>query len=65
VADRAFRDRLAEAGLQYTSRYYRWPSIIDRYAGFLDSVVERGPRPTIRTGRLPLPAPGPEYVREG
>jgi glycosyltransferase involved in cell wall biosynthesis len=65
VADRAFRDRLADAGLQYTSRYYRWPSIIDRYAGFLDSVVERGPRPTIRTGRLPLPARGPEYVREG
>jgi glycosyltransferase involved in cell wall biosynthesis len=65
VADRSFRARLAEAGRQYTARYYRWPSIIERYAGFLDSVVERGPRPTVRTGRLPLPARGPEYVREG
>jgi glycosyltransferase involved in cell wall biosynthesis len=65
VADRAFRRRLAGAGLAYTDRYYRWPSIIGRYAAFLDSVVERGPRPTVHTGRLALPARGPEYVREG
>jgi glycosyltransferase involved in cell wall biosynthesis len=65
VDDAALRRRLAVAGLAYTNRYYRWPSIIDRYAGFLGQVVARGPRPTVRTGRLALPARGPEYVREG
>ena len=65
VADRSFRDRLAGSGMHYTARYYRWPSIIERYAGFLASVAARGPRPTVRTGRLPLPARGPEYVRGG
>ncbi len=65
VADRGFRERLADAGGAYTDRYYRWPAIIDRYTEFLGSVVERGRRPMIRSSRLALPARGPEYVRQG
>jgi glycosyltransferase involved in cell wall biosynthesis len=65
VGDGAIRARLGKAGRQYTERYYRWPSIIDRYSDFLASVVARGPRTSIRTGRLPLVTDGPAYQRGG
>jgi glycosyltransferase involved in cell wall biosynthesis len=65
VGDADLRSTLGDAGRQYTARYYRWPSIIDRYTHFLEGVIERGHRDPIRTGRLSLPAAGPEYVRKG
>jgi glycosyltransferase involved in cell wall biosynthesis len=61
----ALRDRLGKAGAQYTARFYRWPSIIDRYTHFLTDVVRRGRRKPVHTARLAMPARGPEYVREG
>jgi glycosyltransferase involved in cell wall biosynthesis len=65
VADAGLRSALAEAGKRYTARYYRWPSIIDRYTSFLDGVVARGRRLPIRTNRLRIQAGGAEYVRAG
>jgi glycosyltransferase involved in cell wall biosynthesis len=65
VGDAETRERLGSAGRDYTERYYRWPSIIDRYAEFLQAVVSRGPRTSIRTGRLPLVTGGPAYERGG
>jgi glycosyltransferase involved in cell wall biosynthesis len=65
VADGGFRRRLGDAGRRYTARYYRWPSIIDRYTQFLEGVAARGHRAPIRPRRLALPAPGREYVRQG
>jgi len=65
TADRNLRSRLGTAGSRYTARYYRWPSIIDRYTGFLDGVAARGHRRPVRTHRLPRVVGGPEYVREG
>lgn len=59
------RTRLGSAGRRYTARYYRWPSIIDRYSGFLEAVADRGRRASIGTERLPLPTGGVEYVRSG
>ncbi|MGO8871184.1 MAG: glycosyltransferase family 4 protein [Acidimicrobiales bacterium] len=64
VGDDQLRMRLGDAGRSYTARFYRWPSIIDRYTAFLEGVVERGHRPTVRARRLPLPTGGAEYVRE-
>jgi glycosyltransferase involved in cell wall biosynthesis len=65
VGDAALRSTLGEAGRRYTARYYRWPSIIDRYTSFLEGVIERGRKRTIGTGRLRLPGPGTAYVRRG
>jgi glycosyltransferase involved in cell wall biosynthesis len=65
VADPALRSTLGEAGHRYTERYYRWPSIIDRYTHFLGGVVARGHRTPVATRRLTLPVGGPEYVRAG
>ena len=65
VTDGKLRARLGNAGRQYTERYYRWPSIIDRYSDFLGSVVARGSRTSIRTRRLPLVTDGPAYQRGG
>jgi glycosyltransferase involved in cell wall biosynthesis len=65
VGDAETRARLGRAGRDYTERYYRWPSIIDRYSDFLQAVVSRGPRTSIRTGRLPLVTGGPAYERGG
>jgi glycosyltransferase involved in cell wall biosynthesis len=65
VADGDLRSALGESGRRYTARYYRWASIIDRYARFLEEVVTRGRRPPLRTRRLPLEVGGPEYVRGG
>jgi glycosyltransferase involved in cell wall biosynthesis len=65
VADRGFQRRLGDAGRSYTARYYRWPSIIDRYTQFLHGVAARGHRAPVRPRRLALPAAGREYVRQG
>jgi len=65
VADGALRTALGDAGRRYTERYFRWPSIIDRYTHFLEGVIDRGHRKPFRTSRLPLPVDGPEYVRDG
>jgi glycosyltransferase involved in cell wall biosynthesis len=65
VSDRVLRSTLGEAGGRYTSHYYRWPSIIDRYTRFLQGVIARGHRPPIGVARLALQVGGPEYVREG
>jgi glycosyltransferase involved in cell wall biosynthesis len=64
LADGEFRHRLGDAGRAYTARYYRWPSIIDRYTAFLEGMVLRGRRPSIRSPRLALPARGQDYVRQ-
>lgn len=61
----ALRTRLGESGRRYTGRYYRWPSIIDRYTEFLGTVVERGHRVPVGTRRLPAVSGGTEYVRVG
>ncbi len=63
VGDRALRSTLGAAGARYTARHFRWPAIVDRYTRFLEGVVARGHRRPVRTGRLPIPAGGPEYVR--
>ncbi len=65
VADGGLRSRLGESGRSYTARYYRWPTIIDRYTHFLEGVVDRGRRAPIGASRLALPVGGPEYVRKG
>ena len=43
VDDDRLRRTLGEAGRQYTERYYRWPSIIDRYTRFLGRRGGPGP----------------------
>jgi glycosyltransferase involved in cell wall biosynthesis len=63
VRDEELRTVLGANGRRYTARYYRWPSIIDRYTRFLEAVAERGHRAPIANRRLPLPAAGREYVR--
>ncbi len=57
--------RLGKAGKRYTAEHYQWPSIIDRYARFLEGIAARGHRSSIRTKRLDLQSGGPEYVRGG
>lgn len=65
TGDAALRAALGDSGARYTDRYYRWPSIIDRYAGFLTATVARGPRMPIHNQRLPLVTGGPIYERQG
>jgi glycosyltransferase involved in cell wall biosynthesis len=65
VGEGGLRSTLGEAGRHYTARYYRWPSIVDRYTRFLEGVIDRGHRAPIRARRLPLTVGGPEYVRKG
>jgi len=65
TADGGLRDALGEAGREYTARNYRWPSLIDRYTGFLEKMAARGRRTPLRTARLALPGAGTAYVREG
>ena len=65
TAEAALRQALGEAGRLYTSRYYRWPSIIDRYTEFLSDTIVRGRRVPLRTSRLAVPTGGLEYVRGG
>ena len=59
------RASLGDAGRRYTDRYYRWDSIIERYAEFLGAAVARGPRTRVHTRRLPVITGGPVYEREG
>jgi glycosyltransferase involved in cell wall biosynthesis len=63
VADHNLRAALAAAGGRYTARYFRWPSIIDRYTEFLEGIVARGHRLPVRNRRLPLLLGGPQYER--
>jgi glycosyltransferase involved in cell wall biosynthesis len=63
TGDDALRSALGAAGRSYTARYYRWPSIIDRYTGFLEGVVMRGHRAPVRVRRLPLPQGGNQWER--
>jgi glycosyltransferase involved in cell wall biosynthesis len=63
TGDPALRDRLARSGRRYVDDHFRWPELIDRYAGFLGRVVERGPRARLRTRRLDVITGGPVYVR--
>jgi glycosyltransferase involved in cell wall biosynthesis len=65
VGDGGLRSSLGEAGRQYTARYYRWSSIVDRYTRFLEGVVDRGHRAPIRSRRLQPAVGGPEYLRKG
>ncbi len=65
TADAGLRSALGRAGNRYTDRYYRWPSIIDRYSDFLEGVIDRGHRSPISYPRLELQAGGVEYVRKG
>lgn len=61
--DARLRTVLGEAGRLYTERFYRWPSIIDRYSAFLGAVVDRGRRASIGNARLPLTVGGTAYER--
>jgi glycosyltransferase involved in cell wall biosynthesis len=63
TGDGALRSTLGAAGRSYTARYYRWPSIIDRYTRFLEGVVMRGHRAPVRARRLPLPQGGNQWER--
>jgi glycosyltransferase involved in cell wall biosynthesis len=63
TGDAALRSTLGAAGRSYTARYYRWPSIIDRYTRFLEGVVMRGHRAPVRARRLPLPQGGNQWER--
>ncbi len=65
VGDGDLRSSLGGAGRQYTARYYRWSSIVDRYTRFLEGVLDRGHRAPIRSRRLRLAVGGPEYLRKG
>jgi glycosyltransferase involved in cell wall biosynthesis len=65
VGDATLASTLGAAGRRYTARYYRWPSIIDRYTSFLEGVIERGMMTSIGSDRLQLPEPGTTYVRKG
>jgi glycosyltransferase involved in cell wall biosynthesis len=42
LGDPALRTTLGAAGRAYVDRFYQWPVLIERYAAFLTSVVERG-----------------------
>jgi glycosyltransferase involved in cell wall biosynthesis len=63
TGDAALRSALGAAGRSYTARYYRWPSIIDRYTRFLEGMVMRGHRAPVRVRRLPLPQGGNQWER--
>ena len=43
-ADDALRSLLGARGHAYVEKYYQWPALIGRYARFLTTVCERGPR---------------------
>ncbi len=63
LADAELRRRLADAGKGYTLRNFRWSSIIDRYAMFLEGVVSRGRTRPPEPVRLAPPSAGRAYVR--
>lgn len=45
LADGPLRAELGRRGRDYERRHFSWPGLIERYAGFLAEVVERGPGP--------------------
>jgi glycosyltransferase involved in cell wall biosynthesis len=49
--DAALRESLGRRGRAYVDRWFRWPQVIDRYAGFLQSVAAG-------SGALRSPVPG-------
>ncbi len=51
VADDALRRELGARGRRYVERHYRWPVLIERYARFLEAVVERGKLPQVPSPR--------------
>jgi glycosyltransferase involved in cell wall biosynthesis len=65
TAEEGLRRSLGTAGREYTERYFRWPAILDGYAGFLEGVAARGRRRPTRVKRLVQPDAGREYVRRG
>jgi glycosyltransferase involved in cell wall biosynthesis len=42
LGDAGLRATLGDNGRAYVDRFYQWPVLIERYASFLTSVVERG-----------------------
>jgi len=64
VSDPALARTLAEAGARYTDTYYRWPALIDRYAGFVERIAAWGPKARLRPPRLVSIEGGAAYVRE-
>lgn len=44
VADRTFGRALGDQGRTYVDAHFRWPHVIDRYAVFVEAVVERAGR---------------------
>jgi glycosyltransferase involved in cell wall biosynthesis len=50
LTDEGLRVGLGRRGHAYVRRHFRWPVLIERYAGFLAEVAERGPAPP---GRRP------------
>jgi glycosyltransferase involved in cell wall biosynthesis len=42
LADPVLRTTLGDNGRAYVDRFYQWPVLIERYAEFLGTVVERG-----------------------
>jgi len=42
LGDADLRAALGAGGRAYVDRFYQWPVLIERYAAFLTSVVERG-----------------------
>ena len=51
--DRDWRQALGERGRAYVDERFRWPHVIDRYAAFVERVVERG-RPRRARSRDPM-----------
>jgi hypothetical protein len=46
VGHPAFGEALGARGRAYVDARFRWPRIVDRYAGFVESVASRGRRAT-------------------
>jgi glycosyltransferase involved in cell wall biosynthesis len=62
LADSDLRQTLGRQGHDYVRRHFRWPVLIERYAGFLAEVAERGParrRSGASAGRSPGAQPAP------
>ncbi len=53
VGDDALRRELGERGRRYVDERFRWPHVIDRYAGFVESVVARAEQRTTRASNSP------------
>ena len=51
VGDVAFGEALGRRGRAYVDARYRWPHVVGRYAGFVESVVAQGARRSDRAAR--------------